>query len=1399
MRYGILNNKREMDSGSWQRAVAWLDFLLVCLVVWQCAFIGTAWGTPTANAVSNNTTVTVVTSNAQKAHSAQPAPKLLWLTSDITTAGRTAALAKAVQQQGWGWQHVEYPIGGETELSAEQKQALDVALRTADVVWVDAPHSSVVAQLKKLLDARLSAFERTKPQQPNRVLWVGASALGAEPTVQHYLQAGGVQNIKYAVAIANSAWTGAALPTDLPPPLPPAKQGVYVPGHDGLFLNAKDVQAWRATQPDLKDKPALAVVVHRNHFVDGSTKWLDAWLRQFEAQGFFAYAAFGKLLNAEQMQELLEEKPGVAHPKVLVLHKLMMRSAGIEPLWTQWGVPVIATQPYRYGAAAKWEQDEAGIELADVPFYLAQPEALGAIDPVLMLAHGEQAGASVPEPQLIERQADAVARKAKRMLALQTTPNADKKLALMVYNYPAGATNFGASFLNVPRSLEQVSGKLAEAGYTTRQLAEQEWIGSLQPLLGAYYADSNPLDLLKNGQAAALPLAEYQTYFARLPVAVQARVKSEWGEPSSSRYVVDWKGGQVFVIPRLQIGNLAVLPQPPREETLYQNQKPFGHRTHKPLSHHYLALYYWARQHHAVVHFGTHGTQEWAAGKQRGLDVDDDAMLPLGDVPVVYPYIVDNLGEALTAKRRGRATMVSHQTPSYTPAGFAQRMARMHEIMHEWETVAEGPTRKALEEQLIKEFVEHKLDRDLGWSAEQMAADFEGYLHVLHPFLDEMAQSSQPQGLAVFGQVQDAQARRMTILQTLRKPLIEALGEDIDEAFLIDYKGVAQSRPAQWLNVALQDAKAASMLDLRPKDAHPHPHPHPHPHTKGKGRQTFADLVRDKNFVPNRAARKPTDRKALLKLAQRAQELEKALSTNQEMQGLLTALNGKYLPAAYGGDPIRNPESLPTGRNLTGLDPSRLPTKQAYAVAETLFSNWYTNYTAEHNGTPPQRMALSLWAGETLRHQGIMEAQALVAMGVRPVWDNSGKPRDVELIATQELGRPRVDVMLSITGSWRDQFPNLMMLIDKGVALAATADAGKNAIAQNTQAVAAALRKAGVPAEQAQQLAQVRSFGNTPGDYGTGISRAVQSDELRKDDARLGQMFIKRMSQPFLNGKAVAGVSQELQEQAFGAHLRTTDAAVLSRSSHLFGMLTSDDPFQYLGGLSAAARAVGSDKKLDLYVAQLQDVNEVAVSDAKRNIALELQSRYLHPGWIEAQKKEGYAGTLQVLKAVQFTAGWQAVEPDSIRSDHWQSFFDVFVQDKHKLGVQEWLRSHPQAYAQTLRELVRAEQLGHWQADDASKAELQQIYQEMQQQQNTQLGIQITQTGMQAQPVAAAEPASADNADSATQAETVEGVLLEKQTNEPTQSTPDWLKWLLLLGVCAVVLGGAFRQYARRK
>ncbi|MDB5931535.1 MAG: cobalt chelatase, partial [Polaromonas sp.] len=891
-------------------------------------------------------------------------------------------------------------------------------------------------------------------------------------------------------------------------------------------------------------------------------------------------------------------------------------------------------------------------------------------------------------------------------------------VAMMVYNYPQGEGNFGASFLNVPKSLQNMLAAMKTAGYDTQTPSAEAITPQVQATLAAFYKPETLAGLPAQGLADALPLRRYLTWFRALPPETQTRIEAYWGAPETALMLrphtaADGQTEPAFIIPRVLLGNVVVMPQPLRHEitagtAAELRKKRISHRSAVPLSHSYLATYLWLRtqlQADAVVHVGTHGTLEWAPGKERGLSAQDDPLLALGDMPNIYPYIMDNLGEALTAKRRGRAVLVSHSTPMFSPAGFRPGVQEMHTLMHDWETVAPGPVKQELEGRLTAQFVENQFHRDIGWTQEKIRADFAGFMEVLHPYLDEIAQTAQPLGLAAFGEVPDAQRRFGTVMQTLRKPLIDALGEDIDEVFLLDAKTIVNSRPARWLQVALQDPQAASTLDLRLQDA------------------AEAAKAGTHNSVPNRAEAKLLEPKVLLALALRARQLDAALANNEEINGFLAALNGEHVKASYGGDPVRNPDSLPTGRNLYGFDPSRVPTRQAWDTGVAAFDAWMAQHRKENAGRWPDKIAFTLWAGETMRHQGVMESQALFAMGVRPRWDDAGRVTGLEVVPASELKRPRLDVLVSVTGSYRDQFPTVMRWIDEAVRQVAQLDEAGNTVARNTRKLAGDFMAAGATPAQARTWSTARVFSNEQGSYSTGLSEAAQATDTWKTagkgggDADMAQLYIDRMGHAYGEGLAGAG-EQKAFARAYAGNLAQVDAALLSRTSNTYGVLSSDDPFQYLGGIAQAVRQL-TGKDPALYVQNLRDTSEVVTDSAAGAIAKEMQTRYLHPQWIGAQKAEGYSGALQVLKTAQFLWGWQVTAPQAVRQDHWQSLHEVYVRDKYQLGTREWLEGNNgvsrTAFAQTLERMLDAIRLNYWQPDAVTRRELAQAYNEARQ------------------------------------------------------------------------------------
>ncbi|WP_218934452.1 cobaltochelatase subunit CobN [Rosistilla ulvae] len=1187
---------------------------------------------------------------------------------------------------------------------------LRAEIERADLILLDVAHESVLTPIvsKSAEDIEKSDLPYILVPGLDRVRrgqLMQAASLKSQHKVSDETAARIRQYYRYG-GDGNTLLLMAALATDLSNPpaadLPAAiafpEQGFYHPDWTEIETSREVIQSKLAGDA----KPIVAIAINSATLSSGDTDWLDAILLALKQRDINGYAFYGPRQNSQLFTEMTcRDKDGEAKPfaDLIINAALIFRPAERKAEIDQIGVPVMQTLPSLNRDAEQWRASDDGLAMANISYYYASSELAGMIAPMLISARNADTRLLQP----INQQIAALADRAAAICRLQQSQRGERRIAMMVYNYPQGENNFGASFLNVPKSLVNVIAAMKQAGYTTETIDESSLTSAVQTSLRALYDSDALISQHAAGKAGFLPLAEYQTWFDGLPAPTRHRIENHWGDPRSAAVRTE-SGDSGFVIPGVQLGNIHVIPQPLRHEVTAATEaelrkQRINHNSTVPLSHKYLATYLYLRQQwraDAVVHFGTHGTLEWAPGKQRALSVDDDPLLALGSLPNVYPYIMDNLGEATTAKRRSGAVMISHMTPMFSPAGFRPGLHEMHDLMHDWETIADGPVRKQMEKQLVDWFAEQKLDRDLGWSTDRIADHFEEFMEVLHPYLDDIAQTAQPQGLAVLGQVPDRERRFGMVMQMLRKRLIDALGEDIDEVFLLDAAKVGNSRPARWLRMALQDADAASRLDLRMID------------NLDSSKQTS---------VPNRAAEKTLDADVLLELALEAQRLDALLATNNEIPALITALDGQHVPSSYGGDPVRNPDSLPTGKNLYGFDPSRVPTRQAWEIGVGVLDDWIADYRLRHENAYPQQIAFTMWAGETMRHHGVMESQIFHALGVRPRWDDTGRMKGIELVSDSDFGRPRIDVLMTVTGSYRDQFPHLMKWIDEAVVLVANHESPKtesdgdesatNFVANHARWLREQLIAEGVSDEEANRQSTARVFSNESGNYGTGLNDAAYASDLWEyqqangGDAEMARLFVDRMGYAY--GDGLDGVAAS---ELFAKQLAGVDAAFLSRSSHTYGVLTSDDPFAYLGGFALAARAAGGESP-ELYVQNLRDESEIILDSAASAIAKEMQTRYLHPQWIEAQQAEGYSGTLQVLKATQFLWGWQVTSPESVREDQWQAMLDTYVNDQYELGTRQWLEEHNHhALAQVLERMVDAVRLNYWQPDSETQQAL---------------------------------------------------------------------------------------------
>lgn len=1263
-------------------------------------------------------------------------PVVQVLHNDFVSAEKFQRLERPATGAGLALRHLN--------VEKSTPEALRQAVAQATLVVLDVPRPgdrSMVEQ--RLAQAKVDLARPRLTVGGGRPAWERIVPQYAGVLAAHYA-AGGEEGFRRFFALAKSVHEGAIPSPDLLEPTPRLPStGFYHPQAPQIFTRLHDYLDWQAERSQNRVSTGrVAFLTHPGPVADMLTRDLDELIAHTEAAGLTPVVFWFDAAAPEGLAGVL----GSGAIDVLVNLGHMQNGAARSRDFFALDVPVIQTLRFREGEAAEWPAAVSGVSARTTAVFLAGPEGWGLIDPIVLSARTDGVEDVLPE------QADALIGKLKSLVDLRRTPEADKKLGLMFWNYPAGEKNLGASNLNIPRSIVSIQRALADQGYDNGPaVTEGQVIAAAQRMLGALHGSVSLDALLAEDLADLLPLADYKDWLAALPAA-RRQSMLHFGPPESHGAVREIDGIRYFVIPRWQLGNLLIMPQMPRNPGSHNHY----HDSATAPDHLYMAAYLYLTKQaavHALIHLGTHGTQEWLPGKDRGLSAHDYPWLAVGDLPVFYPYIQDNVGEAIQAKRRGRAVTISHQTPPFAPAGLYDQLRDLHHLIHEHGQLDEGMVRERVAAQIRKAAIEADLHADLGWSEEQAEQDFPGFLQALHDQLHELARSAIPLGLHIFGQPADEGQRISTILQQLGEPFLTALDVDQEELFVADASTLPDNPAYQAVQQMLSPAATVSLPE------------------------------------------------AVAVFTERAQQLDQRLRDTQENEALLAGLAGRYVKPGSGGDPIRNP-GVESGRNLYAFEADKIPARAAYESAATAYAQLVAAFRAENDGAWPQKIAFSLWSSEAIRHLGVTEAQILHALGLRPVWDAGGRVLEFEIIPTAELDRPRSDVVVQVTGVYRDQFDHFIRLLDDALARLAELDEPDNPVAANNRRIARTLEQQGIPAGDAADAARYRIFSNEPGNYGTGVPHLALASTEWEDTAVLAEQFLSSSRHAYSRHSWGTGPAQAnlLAEQ-----LRGTQAAVMSRSSNLHGVLSTDHPFEFLGGLSAAVRHLDGQAP-QLLISDLRS-RDVRTTGLARFLADEMRARYLNPQWISAMKAEGYAGTLEVLNVTNNLFGWQVLDASTVRDDQWQALFDTYIHDTRDLGTREWFEQHnPTAQAQILERMAEAIRKGYWDASKDTRQALAQRWQELEAQFDVDTGAALTRRyiadmaqgfGLSAIPAAEAEttasgqdtPAAPTDVQPAL--ESVQGRVLEA-IEPPVQddSRQHWVLALMLL----LVLAGGLRQ-----
>ena len=866
------------------------------------------------------------------------------------------------------------------------------------------------------------------------------------------------------------------------------------------------------------------------------------------------------------------------------------------------------------GPVSEWRESPQGLNSFQISTRICKPEFNALIEPSvlggLVPSKERYSGKAVYASQPIIENIKFFIQRIKAWKNLQTKSNKDKKIAIFYYNHSPGKQNVAASYLNVFRSLQEILSRLRQEGYFIKaNLPSENDIKTLILRSGrniGTWAPGELDELIATGKIIHLPVGEYLKWFEKLPDDYREKVGSQWGKPGESEIMTK---DQKIIIPCVDLGNIILLPQPTRgwgddPMKLYHSPLVWPH-------HQYTAVYLWLKKKFhadAIIHLGRHGTHEWLPGKQAGLCLSCAPEVLIQDLPNIYPYIVDGVGEGLQAKRRGRGVIVDHLTPVFKKSGIYMEYRKLAGLIEDYnialnrdENVAKEKLKRA--HTLIRKL---GIDRDLGLEK----IDEEAIEEIEH-YLIEIGHTMVPYGLHSFGQ----------------SPAGDALEE-------------------------------------------------------------FVAAIHDKN-----------DNIGLNNIKEKV-----ARCGPIEMERLIHALEGRYIPAGQGNDPIRTPEAIPTGKNFYGFDPKKVPSREAFVLGEKTAKQMIGKYLKE-KGNYPDKIGIILWSCETVRNEGINEATILHLLGMKPVWDKNDRVVGVTPIPGVILKRPRIDVHIQSSGLYRDSFPNVILLLDEAVQQAVQLKDVENFIAKHSRKIKGSLLKKGYSEKNAERLSKIRVFSAKPGSYGTKICELIPNSGIWEDEQEIVDVFIHQVSYAY--GKGIWG---KPLKSAYRRNLEDINITMHSRSSNLYMTMDNDDVFQYLGGLSLAVKSV-SGAYPDVLVSRQADMDNIYIEDIEKTIGRELRSRYLNPEWIKGMKKENYAGAREMEDFVENMWGWQTTTPFAVDAAKWEQVYEVYIKDKYDLDLKDFFnKNNPWAYQSISARMLEADRKKYWKAPEGMKKKLAKTY-----------------------------------------------------------------------------------------
>ena len=1097
-----------------------------------------------------------------------------------------------------------------------------------------------------------------------------------------YLVHGGVANARDFLAFAASL-IGGETPWQEPRPL--LRAGFYRPGSTTADL-AQIRADWRSGQP------IAALLFYRALVQAGNLKPIDALIRGLAAAGLNALPIFVTSLKdpiaaATVAQAFVEAPPEV----VLNATGFALNAPGeahtAGPLAAT-DCPIIQVI-FAGSDETSWREGMHGLAARDITMNVALPEVDGRIVGRAVSFKGivRRDAATCADITLYEPVADRVeftADLAAAWVRLRRTAAADRRIAIVLANYPNRDGRLGNGVgLDTPASVLVVLEALARAGYAVRDIPED---GNTLVRRLTQGPTNDLVALAARDEDETLSFADYAVFFASLPEAVRQRIAGRWGIAERDPY---YRPGRLdcgrFLVPAVRFGNVAVLIQPTRGYNI--DPQASYHDPDLPPPHNYLATYLWLRETfraHAVIHMGKHGNLEWLPGKALALSAECFPEVALGPLPHLYPFIVNDPGEGTQAKRRAAAVILDHLTPPLTRAESYGPLAELERLVDEYYDAAGVDPRRLrlLADEILSLSRTSGLDVDCGIAADEAREDA---LVKLDRYLCELKEMQIRDGLHVFGRTPDGRQLTDLIVALVRTPRGQAAGEASLIRALADDLGLgldplACDPAVRWTGPRPEALPAATPW-----------------RTTGDTVERLEALAADLIMGTREADVGWPETKAVL--AHVAESIRPAVAAcgEREVTGLLTGLDGRFVPPGPSGAPTRGrPDVLPTGRNFYSVDTRTVPTPAAWALGCRSAHLLMERYAQEH-GTWPARMAITCWGTSNMRTGGDDIAQALALLGVRPTWEGaSRRVSGFEILPLSVLDRPRVDVTLRISGFFRDAFPTLVELFDAAVRAVAALDepAADNPLAHRVAGERAGLVAAGADADEADRLAGARVFGSKPGAYGAGL-QALIDERGWETDADLARAYVAWGGYAYgggLKGRAAHGT--------FEARLKEIDAVVQNQDNREHDILDSDDYYQFEGGMTAAVRVLAGAQPTVFHADHARPEQPV-IRTLEEEVARVVRARVVNPKWIAGVMRHGYKGAAEMAATVDYMFAFAATAR-CVQDHHFDAVYRAYIDDEE---VRAFLAdNNPAALKEMSQRLLEAQDRGLWKSGVNSAA-----------------------------------------------------------------------------------------------